>query len=470
MNEQLTREAAALSQALHLLLCIAAVGVAHRPDHDQLCVFVLAQHPLGNVRDVVDALLLDPAAHEDEDACLGVLRHLVLPLDHGLGRDAARQVLLLAALHGGHALGLRHAVLDAAHLGQAPEHRVLLRRLEGVVPRHGADAAASLVPARVVHDGLQHAELPLVERLAAHAVRGQVEDLGEPIGLLLAHVLRGNRALVLRVMEDYRHREWALNVHHGHGGVEVGAVVHVRLRAVDQARHGLVPQRVELDGALPRLRRGVDLLALAEKLMVDKVEGDGRRAGLAAGLRLLTRDVVAIDLARLRLAAHDDMQRLFAGREGVGLVAHARVHADEGAGVVLAQEPGHLAQAAGHSLLDAALVGDDVLQRGDEDGVRLPGLDLEGHVHGGLLLLGLAVTARGGRAGHELPGRKGDLHDTRAMLALRADDGHDERQGDAAGRHHPGDVQRALAQGSDTRRRGIDRVGHVLVVEDHATG
>mmetsp|Transcript_79259 Transcript_79259/g.169839 ORF Transcript_79259/g.169839 Transcript_79259/m.169839 type:complete len:203 (-) Transcript_79259:1007-1615(-) len=202
MNKEAALEAIICRQFLHLLPRIAAIGVADGSHHDHLGVLVCREHPLRDVRDVVHPLLLHPTADKDKDAGVLVLAQEKALLHGQLRKFPPLHVATLALLGHGHALRLGHAVLDARNLGEAPEDRVLLHRLEGVVTGDCANAVAALVPSHVVHHGLQHGELALGDCLLRDAGLRQVEDLREPLRFPTTHVLRGDGALVLSIVQD----------------------------------------------------------------------------------------------------------------------------------------------------------------------------------------------------------------------------------------------------------------------------
>mmetsp|Transcript_45303 Transcript_45303/g.96762 ORF Transcript_45303/g.96762 Transcript_45303/m.96762 type:complete len:234 (-) Transcript_45303:23-724(-) len=161
MDKNLTVVLAAVDQALHLHLGVAAVGVADRPDHHQLGVAVGGQHPLSDVRDVVHPLLLHPPAQEDEQSRVGVFVEVVLALDVLLGLALGFFVAGIIELGKIGSLTFRHTILDAADLWQAPEHAVRLLGLLSVVPRHSTDPVALLACFRILDDGLQHVEMAI---------------------------------------------------------------------------------------------------------------------------------------------------------------------------------------------------------------------------------------------------------------------------------------------------------------------
>mmetsp|Transcript_13957 Transcript_13957/g.36941 ORF Transcript_13957/g.36941 Transcript_13957/m.36941 type:complete len:368 (-) Transcript_13957:1592-2695(-) len=346
---------------------------------------------------------------------------------------------------------------------------MLQRRLQGVVLGHRTDPVAALMPPHVVHDGLQHAELPFHEGLLLYARRGHVEYLGEAPGLLPAHVLGGDGPLVLCVVKEDHGRDRAPQVHHRHGRVVVRAVVKVRRDHVDDARHGLAPERVELQRPAPRLRRRVDVLvSLAEESVVHEVERQGRWAltvhGLLRGRRLVLQDVAAVGLP-----AHGRLDLGVLLREAVVPSGHARVDADQRPGVVLAQQACDLAQATGDRLLPAPGVLHDVLQGGHEHGL--------GPAHGDHLAEGLdeargelvGELARGpALLGGELAGPQ-DVQDADAALPV------DPHRGDGHGEEDPQRAHRRCApqvpdlgllrRGSDRARGASAEVGGHRVVE-----
>mmetsp|Transcript_174042 Transcript_174042/g.557979 ORF Transcript_174042/g.557979 Transcript_174042/m.557979 type:complete len:568 (-) Transcript_174042:2979-4682(-) len=378
MHEQALIEAPAGLQALELRAAVAAVAVPNRADHDQLRIGVCLKQPLRDIRDVIHTLLLHPTPEEDEHPCFGVLVQAVLLLyDHLRVRLGSLTAAISQHPPRAGTLGLRHAVLDAPHLGQAPKHGMLQGRLQGVVPRHSADPVSTLIALDVINDRLQHAELTLDEGFVHDALHGKVEDVCEMPGLRSSHVLCRDGALVLCVVQHQEHRERPLDVHHRHGSVEVGTVECVGRLQVYNARDCLGPQRVQFQGPAGGLGCGVDVLASPEKGMVHEVVRDGR-AGLTITVcrnlvlpdMLLSR-LVPQDVAGQGRSAHSRMN-LADGNCKAAVVAlrHACRDADKSARMVLAHQAGNLAQATGHGLLAAVLVLDDVLQGGEEHAVR----------------------------------------------------------------------------------------------------
>mmetsp|Transcript_80282 Transcript_80282/g.201997 ORF Transcript_80282/g.201997 Transcript_80282/m.201997 type:complete len:211 (-) Transcript_80282:847-1479(-) len=210
---------------------------------------------------------------------------------------------------------------------------MLLRCLQRIIPRDGANPKARLVRPCMVDCRLQHAELALVEQLITDAFGWQVEDLTKVFGLLLTHVLCRNRALVLGIVQDHNDRNRALHVHHGHGRVEIWAMIHVGLNPVNEARDSLVPHRVELQSPLAGLRRRVDIAAVPEHLVVHDVKSHGRGSKLLfvvfrVWIGLYPRPLVLVHCTSYRLVADHGSDRILFGHKMVRFSGHARVDAN----------------------------------------------------------------------------------------------------------------------------------------------
>mmetsp|Transcript_92912 Transcript_92912/g.268288 ORF Transcript_92912/g.268288 Transcript_92912/m.268288 type:complete len:332 (+) Transcript_92912:385-1380(+) len=192
------------------------------------------------------------------------------------------------------------------------------------------------------------------------------------------HVLGRDRTLVLRVVEHEEDGQGPLDVHHRHGAVEIRAVVDIRGLEVDDARHGLAPQRVELQGPAGCLRRWIDVVAVAEDRVVQDVVRDTRWALVVPVAAGLIDDLRPQHLHVQLVAAYPDSDMADRLGEGIVLPRHAGGDADQGTGVVPAHQPGDLPEASGDGLLPAPAVLDDMLQRGEEDALGPHDGDLRG--------------------------------------------------------------------------------------------
>mmetsp|Transcript_159747 Transcript_159747/g.512568 ORF Transcript_159747/g.512568 Transcript_159747/m.512568 type:complete len:378 (-) Transcript_159747:5545-6678(-) len=300
--------------------------------------------------DVVDALLLDPAADEDQDLGIRVLVQVAVPLQHRFRPHP----LYLQAFDACLPMVLRRVrgVVKRHDAGQATEEGSLTLQLDTILRRHSANAMPRLHFLDVRDTCPQHVEAPLEGGVLPNRRLREVEDNAQtpksrncrPKAVVDKVGLDDTTIVGIVQHEDSRDLLLPRDVERSQRGMVVHAVVHIRLEISQELSDSLIPQGEEAEHAQLRHRGGIRSppASLLKELMAQEVP-----VALNA-IQLALQDV---DLHHVSFAIHDDLELLVEVQVAIVDVAEHGVHQAERALRVLPQHlVQHLAQAASADL------------------------------------------------------------------------------------------------------------------------
>mmetsp|Transcript_159748 Transcript_159748/g.512589 ORF Transcript_159748/g.512589 Transcript_159748/m.512589 type:complete len:541 (-) Transcript_159748:5134-6756(-) len=326
--------------------------------------------------DVVDALLLDPAADEDQDLGIRVLVQVAVPLQHRFRPHP----LYLQAFDACLPMVLRRVrgVVKRHDAGQATEEGSLTLQLDTILRRHSANAMPRLHFLDVRDTCPQHVEAPLEGGVLPNRRLREVEDNAQtpksrncrPKAVVDKVGLDDTTIVGIVQHEDSRDLLLPRDVERSQRGMVVHAVVHIRLEISQELSDSLIPQGEEAEHAQLRHRGGIRSppASLLKELMAQEVP-----VALNA-IQLALQDV---DLHHVSFAIHDDLELLVEVQVAIVDVAEHGVHeAEPTVGVLAKHLVEHLAKAAGAHLHLA-------LRDGVLDGRRQDVLRLDEVRHGG---------------------------------------------------------------------------------------
>mmetsp|Transcript_75800 Transcript_75800/g.181265 ORF Transcript_75800/g.181265 Transcript_75800/m.181265 type:complete len:435 (-) Transcript_75800:4983-6287(-) len=229
------------------LLRIEPEGVVRRPCQDHLNLTAASQNVLSEHRNVIHALLLDPAADEDEDLGARVLIQIAVLLQGRLGFEAHLPQLVDAC--GSLVLRRVGGIVQRQDVRQAPEEHALALQICGVVGRDRANSLTTLHLLDVGNTCLEHVEAPLEHQVFPDGSDFQVEDQtkashgGRGLPEAVVDEVRLDDPHIVRIVEDQDHWQWLLlQVERRQGRVVVHAVVDVWVQHPQESCHGLVPK------------------------------------------------------------------------------------------------------------------------------------------------------------------------------------------------------------------------------------